>query len=243
MAKNIEDEVEYYYDSHSTEEDLMGESFVHFQLMHYLFDVLHWLFRGQVCAICGNLNFYRTCDWREVPITPDIAVIKGIPPQMVTSWKIWKTGVVPHVVFEIASKETWDADLKDKPQKYAQIGVQEYYAYDPNEPRLWKDDSRRLRGWQLDRARREMIEMVADADGRLWSALLESWLVADGEYLRLYDRDNRRRLKGEEAEAEARRAEARRAEIEAGRAEAEAKRAQVFAEKLRSLGINPDEIS
>jgi hypothetical protein len=43
------------------------------------------------------------------------------------------------------------------------------------------------------------------------------------------------RLTGEEAEA-------RRAEVEAQRAEAEARRAHVLAEKLRSLGIDPDQV-
>lgn len=60
MAKQIEDEVAYYYDSHPTEEDLMGESSVHRRLTEYLTQVLRWLFRGQLCAIYANLNFYQT---------------------------------------------------------------------------------------------------------------------------------------------------------------------------------------
>ena len=40
MARHIEDEVKYYYDSHSTEEDLMGETSFHADLVHYLMDVL-----------------------------------------------------------------------------------------------------------------------------------------------------------------------------------------------------------
>ena len=51
MAKHFEDEVAYYYDFHPTEEDLMGETAVHADLVHYLRDVLRWQFRGQRCAI------------------------------------------------------------------------------------------------------------------------------------------------------------------------------------------------
>jgi hypothetical protein len=58
MARQIEDEVKYYYDSHSTEEDLMGETLFHRVLVHYLIDVLTWLFHGQHCVIHGNL---KTC--------------------------------------------------------------------------------------------------------------------------------------------------------------------------------------
>src|SRR5690349_24935078 len=56
MARQIEDEVKYYYDSHPTEEDLMGETAFHRVLVQYLIDVLTWLFHGQLCAIHGNLK-------------------------------------------------------------------------------------------------------------------------------------------------------------------------------------------
>ena len=35
MAQHFEDEVAYYYDFHPTEEDLMGETAVHADLVHY----------------------------------------------------------------------------------------------------------------------------------------------------------------------------------------------------------------
>lgn len=234
--------MQYYYDTHPTEEDLLGEAVVHANLVHYLIEVLHWHFRGQVCALCDNLNFYRTPNRYEKPVIPDIAVIKGVPLPDVPSWRIGWTGPAPHIVFEIASEETWQNDLKEKRQKYATLGVQEYYVYDPNDPPLWRHRYPRLLGWRLDPAHGGMIEMVPGPDGRLWSPHLESWLVPDGAYLRLYDRDNQRRLTEAEAQAEARQSEARRAEAEAGRAETEARRAEALAEKLRSLGINPDEI-
>lgn len=50
-------EVDYYYDSHPTVEDLMGETSFHADLVHYLVDVLKWPLRGHVCAIYENLNF------------------------------------------------------------------------------------------------------------------------------------------------------------------------------------------
>jgi hypothetical protein len=66
-----------------------------------------------------------------------------------------------------------------------------------------------------------MRAMPVDVSGRLWSPSLDSFLVPEREYLRLYDRNGQPRLT--EAEAEARRAEA-------------------LAEKLRSLGIDPDQV-
>jgi Uma2 family endonuclease len=204
---------------------------MHANLVHYLVEVLRWHFRGQMCAVYENLNFYQTSNAKEYPLAPDIAVIKGVEFKHLRSWKVGKSGPAPQVVFEIASEETWKKDLDEKPMKYALMGVKEYFAYDPNEPPLRRGASRRLFGWQIDKERREMREMPPGADGRLWSPSLDSFLIPDMEYLRLSESNGQLRP----TEAEARR-------VEVSRAEAEAKRAKVLAEKLRSLGIDPDHI-
>ena len=230
MAKHIEDDVAYYYDFHPTEEDLMGETSVHAALIHYLMEVLTWLFRGQSCAIYENLNFYQTTNPMEYPLAPDIAVLKQVDFQHLRSWKVGQTGLAPQVVFEIASEETWKKDLDEKPLRYAQMGVEEYFAYDPNEPPLRRRTAPRLYGWHLSpgTGKPQMQALPVGSQGRLWSAHLDSFLVPDGELLRLYDRQGHLRLTQAEDEAEARRAETRRAEI--------------LAEKLRSLGIDPDKL-
>ena len=242
MVKQVENEVMYYYDFHPTLEDLMGETAVHAALVHYLMEVLTWLFRGQLCAIHENLNFYQTLEEDEQPLAPDIAVIKGVAYEYIRSWKVWQTGIVPHVVFEIASQETWKRDLEEKPLLYAQMGVQEYFAYDPNEPPLRKKTPCKLYGWQLNKARGVMREMPIGPDGSLWSSQLDSFLVPDGVYLRLYNSYGKLRLTRAEAEAEGRWAEAQRAEAAIRQAEEERKRNEALAEKLRSLGIDPDQI-
>ena len=94
MGKNLQNEVEYYYDSHPTLEDLMGEISIHADLVRYLMLVLAWLFRGQRCAIYENLNFYQTPNSREYPLAPDIAVIKGVDYRHLRSWRVGKTGPV-----------------------------------------------------------------------------------------------------------------------------------------------------
>lgn len=243
MARHIEDEVKYYYDSHSTQEDLMGETAFHAALVRYLVEVLTWLFQGQLYAIYDNLNIYQTANPNEYPVAPDVAVIIGVAYQLLTrSWRVGKSGPAPQVVFEIASEETWKKDLLEKPAKYAKIGVQEYYAYDPHEVPLPPSRNRRLFGWRLDQDRQVMVEMSPRPDGSLWSANLESWLVPDGTVVRLYDRAGKMRLTGMEAEAQRADTALQLAEAEAQRADAEARRAQLLAEKMRSLGIDPDQL-
>ena len=132
------------------------------------------------------------------------------------------------MVFEILSEETWKKDIGEKPGKYASMGVQEYFAYDPHEPPIPRSANRRLFGWKLDQNRQSMKEMSIGPSGSLWSPHLQSWLVPDVANLRLYDHAGQLRLTHAEAEAQ--------------RAEREARRAQALAEKLRSLGIDPDQI-
>jgi Uma2 family endonuclease len=256
MARHIEDEVKYYYDSHPTEEDLMGETDFHRGLVTYLTAVLTWLFHERLCAIYANLNFYQTADPKEYPLAPDMAIIPGIAHRLVRSWRVGRSGPAPQVVFEIASEETWHKDLTEKPGKYAQMGVQEYFAYDPNEPPLSRRTNQRLFGWHLDASGRHMTVMQPRSNGSLWSPSLESRLVPDGTLLRLYDRTGQMRLtqaekEHQEAELARQQAEKERQEADLARqlaelarqqAEAEARRSQVYAEKLRSLGINPDQL-
>ena len=232
MAKDVRNKVERYYDFHQTVEDLMGESSLHAELIHYLVEVLRWLFHEQNCAVYENLNIYYTDEEKEYPVAPDIAVIKGTPYQRLRSWAIDVDGPAPHVVFEIASHETWRNDLREKPYKYARMGIQEYYLYDPETPPNLKRIGKRLLGWRLDKTSGPH-ELQTDSQGRLWSSHLNSFLVPDEYYLRLYDHYGQPRLTGMEAETAAKKAAMRYAEIEAQRAEA-------LAQKLRELGIDPD---
>src|SRR5205085_9858116 len=125
--------VQYYYDFHPTEEDLMGETVWHDTLIDYLKTVLRQLFREHICAIYSNLNFYQTRNPREYPVAPDLAVIKGIPFRHTRSWALTKNEPAPQVIFEILSEETWKKDVREKPGKYASMGVREYFADEPHE--------------------------------------------------------------------------------------------------------------
>ena len=58
-------------------------------------------------------------------------------PKRLKTWKMWEPNrPAPFVVFEIAAADTWRLDLREKPEKYRQLGVNEYFAYDPSVPTL-----------------------------------------------------------------------------------------------------------
>jgi Uma2 family endonuclease len=267
------DGFEHYYDLHPTKEDLMGESTAQSKLIFYLLQVLEWLYAAERWFIINNLNMYAQPEFKQYPITPDVAVFKGVVisnlgARRLRSWRLYEPDrPPPQVVFEISSKDTWRADVRTKPAQYAALGVNEYYAYDPNDPPYWPKVQSRLRGWRREGTR--MVEQAHDAQGRLWSAELASWLVPDGMLLRLYDPNGNLRLTEGEAAWVAKEAEraakeravaaeaaarvAKERAVAAEKAERAAKERAVAAEKaeraakerawaqLRALGIDPDE--
>jgi Uma2 family endonuclease len=228
MEERSKDEVVYYYDLHPTEEDLLGESNPHLDLVTYLVTLLRYLFRDQPCAVYGNLNFYQTRNPHEYPLVPDVAVIKGAAyDPFAISWKVGQDGPAPQVVFELLSKGTWERDLTEKPLAYAHMGVQEYFAYDPHKRPLAPATVQRLFGWRLNPRDGMMRPLSLRQRGYLLSVELESRLVPDGRWLRLYDRSGHLRLTE--------------AEVAEQRAEAAEQRARLLREKLRSLGVDPDQ--
>ena len=82
------------------------------------------------------------------------------------------------------------------------MGVQEYFAYDPNLTPLAEATAHRLFGWRLDPVSQIMTPLTLQPGGYLWSRELDSFLVPDEQMLRLYDRNSQLRLTGEEALAE-----------------------------------------
>ena len=237
---SAEGESFHYYDTHPTNEDLVGESAEQSQLIFYLLKVLEWLYRAEGWFVVSNLNIYRERRRHEYPLAPDVVVFKDIvvpnvADRQLRSWRLYEPNrPAPHVGFEISSQETWREDLEHKPLAYAALGAREYYAYEPNDPPYWPKGGGRLRGWWLESG--VMTERLADQRGWIWSAELESWLVSDGSLLRLYDRDGLMRMtKGE----------AQRAATAAERAAKAAERAakETAWAKQRELGIDPESLT
>lgn len=248
MQEHVEEKVYFYNDFSPFEEESMPETIPHAELVEYLVAVLKWLFRGHICAVCKNLAFFAPPELHIPPVAPDIAVIKGVPLQPVNSWRLGRTGPAPQVVFEILSAETWKKDVEEKPVTYAHMGIQEYFAYDPNFPPVAATTGR-LFGWRLDPLSQRMAPLTPNEGNYLWSRELDSYLVPDDELLRLYDRNHQMRLteaeartRQAEAEAEARWAAERQARAEAEARRAAEKQARILLEKLRSLGVDPDQL-
>ncbi len=216
----------YYFDPKLLEED-MPESTPHRNLIRVLEPLLIWLYRDKNFYITGNLDVIRKTAKINIQIAPDIVVFKNLDlsdPKIskLTSWRIGSPNrPAPAVVFEIASKKTWTDDLSRKIIQYGQMGVQEYFAYDPNTPTYWDLAERRIRGWSYIKGL--PVELSANDDGWMWSRELETWLEPNGAYLRLRGIEGNLRLN----EAEQREADERQARTQAEQREANERQARL----------------
>lgn len=150
---------------------------------------------------------------------PDFFVVKEVDgTREREAWVVWEEGGrYPDLIIELLSPSTAETDKTVKKTLYERtFRTAEYYCYDPTDQELI--------GWRLQGERYE--KLTADAEGRLWSEVLQLWLGAwEGEFqgkwavwLRFFDTKGqlvliRAEAAEAEAEAERRRAEAAEAEL------------------------------
>ena len=110
----------------------MAESDLHREMMFYIIHLLQRFFRGQQVYVSGNMLVYWVEGKPAKSVAPDCFVVRGVEPRKRSIYQIWNEGGKgPEVVFEVSSKTTHREDLTKKFTIYGQIGVQEYYIYDP----------------------------------------------------------------------------------------------------------------
>jgi len=196
--------------------------------------------------IAADLFWYPVEGRPDIRTAPDVLVAFGRPKGHRRSYMQWQEGgIAPQVVFEVLSDSNTPAEMDAKRAFYAQYGVEEYYVYDP-ETGMWA-------GW-LRSSVSGQLEPIAEMEGWVSPRLGIRFGRGVGERVGLRYPDGspflgfmeivgRWREASERAYAERLRAEQarRRAEQERLRAEQERLRAERLAEKLRQLGIEPDE--
>jgi len=178
--------------------------------------------------VCSDLNIYYREGDPTVVVAPDIAVAFGVDLAAVEnqpSYRVWAAGAAPCFALEIASAKTVRTDLYVKPAKYAELGVHEYWRFDPTggdllDPPL--QGERRLSG------RWTPIRVAPDGDGlrgrsdvlgldlcwrppklRLWDIAAGAWIPDHDDLIAQADAAEARvneQARRADAEASARRA-------------------------------------
>ena len=181
-----------------------------------------------ICYDPSNLN---------VRVAPDVYLAFGVDAEAIRPRRLylpWEVGKVPDWALEIASESTRRVDLVRKPPIYAQIGIPEFWRFDPTGGRYYLFQ---LNGLKLVDGEYHPIELTNEPDGILkgYSEILQLSLAWDDGWPRFYDPaagaylDNWR----QEHEALQTKREALQTEREALRAEREARAADQ--ERIRQL--------
>jgi Uma2 family endonuclease len=161
----------------------MGETELHLDWMFRILELLRWRYRGQRVYVISNLLlFYQEGNPTKFVVPDNFVVLDCDPSPRRRTFKVWEEGRVPDVVFEVTSRSSRTEDLGSKPQVYAQIGVKEYFLYDPTSEYL----DAPLQGFRLDEGGKySRIEPTADGSLRCESLGLVLRLV--DQKLLMYD--------------------------------------------------------
>ncbi len=227
---------------------------------------LEWLFADDPNVfVAGDLLWYPVEGDNKTRVAPDVMVILGRPKGDRGSYKQWEEeNVPPQVVFEILSPGNKRGEMNRKLLFYDRFGVDEYYLYDP--------DKNELSGWLRREGFLDVIESMIDwvspqlqirfdlsaeelqifrPDGQQFLSYVEIAQQAEEERQRAEEERQRAEEESQRAEEESQRAEEerQRAEEERQRAEEERRRADTaedkanrLAEKLREMGIDPEQV-
>ena len=136
--------------------------------------------------VAGDMLVYYRMNDNRTRVAPDVYVVFGASGNhRRRSWIISREGKPPDLVLEVASPRTWARDAAKKREIYAEMGVTEYWRFDPTGDCFTPS----LVGERLENGVYRGIPRYAE-DGILWahSELLGLDLcVLPGLELRLYD--------------------------------------------------------
>lgn len=195
------------------------ETDIHLRQILILLSSLEWLWQDrQDFYACGNMTVYyspkqlKSRDFRG----PDFFVALNTDRRSRRSWTVWEEdGKYPNVIFEILSDSTANVDRTTKKTLYQDtFRTPEYFWFDPG--------SLEFVGLVLAGGKYQPIE--ANEHGHLWSEQLELYIgIADAK-LRFFSDEGDLVPTPEEA------------------AKGAQQKVDRLAERLRSLGIDPDTV-
>jgi Uma2 family endonuclease len=124
----------------------MAETDLHRTLLLDMVASVDRYFRNDpLIYVSGNLLLYYEEGHPEKCVAPDFFVVRGVPKRLRRIYKVWEEKKGPDVVVELTSRSTHLEDLGNKRAIYEDLGVLEYYIFDPEGYRFKPP----LRGFRL----------------------------------------------------------------------------------------------
>ena len=162
----------------------MSEGDYHGDVLDYAKGALRARFDGhEVYASTDKFLFLEEGN-RRAAVVPDVLVAFGPPSGPRQSYKHWEEGKAPDFVLEVLSADNWRNDIERKPALCAELGVREYWTFDPR--RVRTDGGPALEGWRLGRSGTR-TPIAPSPSGESRSDVLGLDLFVSGRLLRFRD--------------------------------------------------------
>jgi hypothetical protein len=216
----------------------VAETYDHLYAILTTLEVIKQYLTGRQATVLANQFLYYAQGFPRLRTAPDVMVIFDVAPGGRDNYKIWEEGQVPVVIFEMTSKGTEDQDKSFKKTLYEQLGVQEYWLFDPKGE--WipeKLQGYRLRGETYESitdSRSEPLQLRLAIDGKLIGFYREDTgekLLIPDELVEALHQENQARLLAEEHAEQ----ERQRAEQERQRAEQEHQQRELAQQQLAEM--------
>ena len=167
--------------------------------------------------VAGDLFWYSVEGRPDIRMAPDVMIVFGRPKGDRPSYKQWEEeNIAPQVVFGVLSPANSLLEMAKKLEFYDRYGVEEYYLYDP--------ETGDFTGWI--RGEDGRLRVIDEIQGWVSPRLGVRFEIEDGE-LRVIRPDRQRFMTYLELQQQA---------------EHERQRAAKLAQRLRELGIDPEQI-
>ena len=167
----------------SSDGEPVAETYIHLYAILTTLEVLKQYLSGQQGTVLANQFMYYSQGLPRMRVAPDVMVIFNVEPGGRDNYKIWEEKEVPQVIFEMTSPGTKNQDQEFKKTLYEQLGVKEYWLFDPKGEWI----SEQLKGYRLRNTVYEVIE-----DNR--SEPLQLQLKVEGQLIGFYREDTGKKL-------------------------------------------------
>ena len=109
----------------------VAETYDHLYALLTTLEVLKQYLSGRQATVLADQFLYYAQGYPKLRVAPDVMVIFDVTPGGRDNYKIWLEGQVATVIFEMTSEGTKDQDQIFKKTLYEQLGVKEYWLFDP----------------------------------------------------------------------------------------------------------------
>ena len=167
----------------SADGEPVAETYDHLYAILTTLEVLKQYLAGRQATVLANQFLYYAQGFPKVRTAPDVMVIFDVAPGGRDNYKTWEEGQVPVVIFEMTSPGTQDQDKTFKKTLYEQLGVHEYWLFDPKGE--WIPE--KLQGYRL---RGDTYIPITDSR----SEPLQLRLAVEGKLIGFYREDTGEKL-------------------------------------------------